>query len=173
LLTVCHEGESVRVEVPAMSAFPPIPAPLEVYAAQCDALFRRARQRAAFRQDLAGWLLPAERTQTLTALGHAEPVVGAPHPAGQRLPWFRSESTWAAAAITSRRLALLGDDPGSAPHPGGGLIVAETGDRKGGQQTAPVGRQDLGNRGTIDNGVVRVRSLWADARVSSPLAVAP
>ena len=33
-----------------MAAFPPIPEPLETYAAQFDALFSRSQQRAAFRQ---------------------------------------------------------------------------------------------------------------------------
>ena len=39
---------------------------------------------------LAGLLLPAERTKTLTALAHAEPIIGAPHPAVQRVQWFLS-----------------------------------------------------------------------------------
>ena len=102
-----------------------------------------------------------------------EPVVGAQHPAAQRLQWFLSESTWDAAAVTARRLALLRADPTTAPHAGGVLIIDETGDRKDGTQTAPVGRQYLGNRGTIENGVVRVSSLWADEGVYYPLAVAP
>ena len=68
-----------------MPAFPPIPDPLEAYAAQFDDLFSRASQRQAFRQYLAGLLLPAERNKTLTALANAEPVVGAQRPAAQRL----------------------------------------------------------------------------------------
>jgi SRSO17 transposase len=156
-----------------MTPFPPMPEPLERYAAQFDALFSRATQRQAFRQYLAGLLLPAERTKTLTALAHAEPIVGAQHPAVQRLQWFLSESTWDAAAITTRRLALLREDAGTAPHAQGVLIVDETGDRKDGDQTAHVGRQYLGNRGKIENGVVSVSSLWADEGVYYPLAVEP
>jgi hypothetical protein len=76
-------------------------------------------------------------------------------------------------AITARRLELLRADPATAPHGGGVLIVDETGDRKDGDQTAHVGRQYLGNRGTIENGVVSVGSVWADAGVAYPLAVAP
>jgi hypothetical protein len=53
------------------------------------------------------------------------------------------------------------------------LIVDETGDRKDGNQKAHVGRQYLGNRGKIENGVVSVSSLWADERVYYPLAVEP
>lgn len=156
-----------------MSSFPPIPEPLERYAAQFDDLFSRASQRQAFRQYLAGLLLPAERNKTLTALAHAEPIVGAQHPTVQRLQWFLSESPWDATAITARRLALLREDAGTAPHSGGVLIVDETGDRKDGAKTAHVGRQYLGNRGKIENGVVSVSSLWADERVYYPLAVEP
>ena len=53
------------------------------------------------------------------------------------------------------------------------LIVDETGDRKDGDKTAHVGRQYLGNRGKIENGVVTVGSLWADEGVYYPLAVEP
>jgi SRSO17 transposase len=146
---------------------------LERYAAQFDDLFSRPNQRHAFRQYLAGVLLPAERNKTLTALAHAEPIIGAQHPAVQRLQWFLSESPWAAATITTRRLALLRRDPGTAPHGQGVLIVDETGDRKDGEKTAHVGRQYLGNRGKIENGVVSVSSLWADERVYYPLVVEP
>jgi SRSO17 transposase len=156
-----------------MPAFPPIPVPLETYAAQFDDLFSRPTQRQAFRQYLAGLLLPAERNKTLTALANTEPVVGAQHPTAQRLQWFLSESTWDAGAITTRRLEVLRADPTTAPHGGGGLIIDETGDRKDGTQTAHVGRQYLGNRGKIENGVVSVSSLWADESLYYPLAVEP
>lgn len=156
-----------------MTSFPPIPDPLEAYAAQFDDLFPRASQREGFRQYLAGLLLPAERNKTLTALANAEPVVGAQRPGVQRLQWFLSESTWDAAAITARRLALLRADPGTAPHGDGVLIIDETGDRKDGDKTAHVGRQYLGNRGKIENGVVSVSSVWADDGVYYPLAVEP
>ena len=101
-------------------------------------------------------LLPAERNKTLTALAHAEPIVGAQHPSVQRLQWFLSESTWDAAAMTTRRLEVLRTDPETAPHPGGVLIVDETGDRKDGDKTAHVGRQYLGRalRGALE-GVVQ------------------
>jgi SRSO17 transposase len=156
-----------------MIVFPPLPVPLETFAAQFDDLFTRASQRQAFRQYVAGLLLPAERNKTLTALAHAEPIVGAQHPAVQRLQWFLSESTWDAAALTTRRLEVLRTDPATAPHAQGALIIDETGDRKDGAKTAHVGRQYLGNRGKIENGVVSVSSLWADASVYYPLAVEP
>jgi SRSO17 transposase len=161
------------MEVPAMPGCPPIPDPLEAYATQFDDLFPRASQREGFRQYLAGLLLPAERNKTLTALANAEPVIGAQRPSVQRLQWFLSESTWDAAAVTARRLALLRADPGTAPHAGGVLIIDETGDRKDGERTAHVGRQYLGNRGKIENGVVSVSSVWVDDGVYYPLAVAP
>ena len=156
-----------------MPGFPPIPDPLDAYAAQFDDLFPRASQRAGFRQYLAGLLLPTERNKTLTALANAAPVVGAQAPAAQRLQWFLSESTWEAAAVTARRWEQLRADPGTAPHAGGVLIIDETGDRKDGDKTAHVGRQYLGNRGKIENGVVSVGSVWADAGVYYPLAVEP
>lgn len=156
-----------------MLVCPPVPAPLEAYAAHFDDLFSRAPQRTAFRQYLAGLLLPAERNKTLTALANTEPVVGAQAPAAQRLQWFLSESTWDAAAVTARRLALLRADPATAPHENGVLIIDETGDRKDGTQTAHVGRQYLGNRGKIEQGVVSVGSLWADEGLYAPLSVEP
>lgn len=156
-----------------MPSTPPIPAPLDAYAAQFDDLFSRSQQRTAFRQYLAGLLLPAERSKTLTALANTEPVVGAQAPAAQRLQWFLSESTWEASAVTSRRLAVLRADSATTPHAGGVLIIDETGDRKDGTQTAHVGRQYLGNRGKIENGVVSVGSLWADAGIYYPLAAGP
>lgn len=156
-----------------MTPFPPIPDPLETYAAQFDDLFTRVSQRSAFRQYLAGLLLPAERNKTLTALANVEPVVGAQRPAVQRLQWFLSESTWDAAAVTARRLDLLRADPATAPHPDGVLLIDETGGRKDGDQTAHVGRQYLGNRGKTENGVVSVSSVWADEGVYYPLAVEP
>ena len=156
-----------------MTTCPPIPDPLEAYAAQFDDLFCRANQRDGFRQYLAGLLLPAERNKTLTALANMEPVVGAQHAAAQRLQWFLSESTWDAAAVTARRLALLRADAATAPHAGGVLIIDETGDRKDGAKTAHVGRQYLGNRGKTEQGVVSVGSLWADEGVYYPLAVEP
>ena len=156
-----------------MPAFPPIPAPLEGYAVQFDALFSRSSQREGFRQYLAGLLLPAERNKTLTALANTEPVVGAQRPAAQRLQWFLSESTWDAAAVTARRLEVLRADPATAPHAGGVLLIDETGDRKDGDKTAHVGRQYLGNSGKTENGVVSVGSVWADDGLYYPLAVEP
>jgi DDE superfamily endonuclease len=52
-------------------------------------------------------------------------------------------------------------------------VLAETGERKDGHQTAPVARQSLGNVGKIDNGVVSLTSLWADERVYDPLESEP
>jgi hypothetical protein len=39
-------------------------------------------------------------------------------------------------------------------------VIDETGDRKDGTKTAHVGRQYLGSRGKIGNGIVAVSSLW-------------
>jgi len=151
----------------------PAPGPLEAYAQHFDDLFGKVNQRQAFRQYLAGLLLPSERNKTLTALANAEPIVGAQAPAVQALLWFLSESTWDAAVVTTRRVALLRADPTTAPDAAGVLVVDETGDRKWGSKTAHVGRQYLGSIGKVDSGVVTVESLWADERVYYPLAVEP
>jgi SRSO17 transposase len=138
-----------------------------------DPLFSKLNQRAAFRQYLAGLLLPTERNKTLTALANTEPVVGAQHPRAQQLQWFLSESTWDAQAVNTRRLELVRASARTAPTAAGVLVIDETGDRKAGTKTAHVGRQYLANLGKIDNGVVSVSSLWADARIYYPLEVEP
>lgn len=152
---------------------PPAPGPLETYAHAFDDLFAKRTQRAAFRRYLEGLLLPTERNKTLTGLANTAPVIDAQHPAAQRLQWFLAESTWAPEAINQRRLALLTQHPTTAPHAHGVLVIDETGDRKWGTKTAHVGRQYLGSIGKIDNGVVSVSSLWADANLSYPLEVEP
>ena len=151
----------------------PAPGPLEAYAQAFDDLFERRNQREAFRRYLEGLLLPAERNKTLTALANAEPIVGAQHAPVQALQWFLSESTWAAAAVNTRRVAALCAEPATAPDTNGVLVIDETGDRKWGTKTAHVGRQYLGSIGKVDSGVVTVGSLWADARVYWPLTVEP
>jgi hypothetical protein len=157
----------------ARQAATPVPGPLEAYAQQFDDLFERRPQRDGFRRYLEGVLLPAERNKTLTALANAEPIVGAQQPRVQSLQWFLSESTWDAAAVNARRVAVLCADPTTAPDESGVLVIDETGDRKWGTKTAHVGRQYLGSIGKVDSGVVTVSSLWADERVYWPLTVEP
>jgi hypothetical protein len=152
---------------------PPAPGPLEGYAAQFDALFTSLAQRRGFRAYLEGLLLPRDRNKTLTALAGAEPVVGAQHAAVQGLQWFLSEAPWDAEQVNRRRVQLLLDDPATAPHEQGVLVIDDTGDRKAGTKTAHVARQYLGSVGKTDNGIVAVSSLWADERVSWPVDVVP
>src|SRR5688500_20372004 len=95
---------------------PAAPGRLEDYARRFDEDFETLAQRRAFREYLAGLLLPRDRHKTLTALANAEPVAGAQHAAVQRLQFFLSESRWDAEAVNARRLALLLDDPATAPH---------------------------------------------------------
>jgi len=154
-------------------AVPPAPDPLEAYATHFDALFSRANQRHAFRQYLEGLLVPAERNKTLTALANVAPIVGAQSARAQSLQWFLSESTWDPNTVNQRRLELLCTDPLTAPTADGVLVIDEHGDRKWGTKTAHVGRQYLANIGKVDNGVVSVTSLWADAALYYPLAFAP
>ncbi|CAA9353501.1 MAG: Mobile element protein, partial [uncultured Gemmatimonadaceae bacterium] len=164
------------VEVMAMTPRQPCPSapgPLEAYAAGFDRCFRTLAQRRGFREYLTGLLLPRDRNKTLTALANAEPVVGAQGAAVQRLQFFLSEASWDAQGVTEQRLAQLVADPFTAPHDAGVLVLDDTGDRKDGSAIAHVARQYLGSVGKIDNGIVAVTSLWADARVYYPLDVEP
>jgi hypothetical protein len=151
----------------------PAPGPLEPFAQHFDPLFPKRSQRQAFRDYLAGLLLPAERNKTLTALANTEPIVGAQAAPAQRLQWFLSASTWDADAVNACRLATLRALPATAPDGDGALVIDETGDRKDGTKTAHVGRQYLGSIGKIDNGVVSVGALWADERIYYPVDVEP
>jgi len=152
---------------------PACPDPLEAFAARFDDLFTRRSQRAGFRRYLEGLLLGQERNKTLTALANAEPVVGAQNPGVQALHGFLTDSGWQADRIHARRKAMLLANPQTAPTPEGVLVIDETGDRKDGKKTAHVGRQYLANLGKVDNGVVSVTSLYADARLYYPLEVEP
>jgi SRSO17 transposase len=146
---------------------------LEGYAARFDDVFRSLAQRRGFREYLAGLLAPRDRNKTLTALAGAEPVVGAQHPAVQRLQFFLSEARWDHEQVNDRRLELLRTDPRTAPHPGGVLAIDDSGDRKDGTATAHVGHQWLGRYGKTDNGVVTVTTLWSDGDLYYPLHADP
>jgi SRSO17 transposase len=143
---------------------PPAPGPLEDYAAELDELFHSLAQRRGFRDYLQGLLLPRDRNKTLTGLAGAEPISGAQHREVQRLQWFLSESSWDHEQVNDRRVQLLCQDPATAPHDAGVLVLDDTGDRKDGTATAHVARQYLGSVGKVDNGIVAVTSLWADER---------
>src|SRR6266705_832796 len=133
---------------------PPAPGPLEDYAQRFDPLLASLAQRRGLRDYLQGLLLPRDRNKTLTALADAEPVVGAQHREVQRIQ-------------------LLCQDPATAPHAQGVLVIDDTGDRKDGHHTAHVARQYLGSVGKTDNGIVAVTSLWADPRCYWPLHLVP
>ncbi|MGW3915141.1 IS701 family transposase [Streptomyces sp. NPDC005070] len=152
---------------------PPAPGPLEAYAARFDDLFSTLAQRRGFREYLTGLLLPRDRNKTLTCLAGTEPVAGAQHRSVQRLQFFLSESTWDHEKVNTRRVEMLLADPATAPHPGGVLVIDDSGDRKDGSATAHVGKQYLGSVGKIDRGVVTVTTCWADERVYYPLHAVP
>ena len=141
---------------------PPAPGPLEDYAQRFDVLFSSLAQRRGLRDYLQGLLLPRDRNKTLTGLAGAEPITGAQHREVQRLQWFLSESAWDYQQVNDQRVRLLREDPATAPHDRGALVIDDTGDRKDGTATAHVARQYLGSVGKIDNGIVAVTSLWAD-----------
>jgi SRSO17 transposase len=140
---------------------------------QFDPLLKTPAQRHGFRTYLSGLLLPRDRSKTLTALVGAEPLVQAQAAEVQRLQFFLSEAAWDAEAVNARRLALLRDEPATAPSAGGVLVIDDTGDRKEGGVTDHVARQYLGSVGKIDNGIVAVTTLWADEAHYDPLHVAP
>jgi hypothetical protein len=152
---------------------PPAPGPLEEYAERFDDRLGTLAQRRGFREYLQGLLLPRDRHKTLTGLVGTEPIVGAQAPSAQRLQFFLSESPWDAEAINRRRLELLVNEPATAPHAGGVLVIDDSGDRKAGTKTAHVARQYLGSIGKVDGGIVAVTSLWADERLYYPLHVKP
>jgi SRSO17 transposase len=139
---------------------PPAPGLLEDYATRFDPLLASVAQRQGLRDYLQGLLLPRDRNKTLTALADAEPVAGAQHRQVQRV-------------VNQRRVWLLCQDPATAPHGQGVLVVEDTGDRKDGTATAHVARQYLGSVGKVDNGIVAVTSLWADERVYWPVHAVP
>jgi hypothetical protein len=94
------------------------------------------------------------------------------------LPGVQSEAeddlvAWDHQVVNDRRVRLLCEDPATAPHDAGVLVLDDTGDRKDGTATAHGARQYLGSVGKVDNGIVAVTSLWADERVYWPVQVVP
>jgi SRSO17 transposase len=152
---------------------PPAPGLLEDYAQRFDVLFSSLAQRRGLRDYLQGLLLPRDRNKTLTGLAGAEPITGAQHRDVQRLQWFLSESAWDHEQVNDQRVQLLCENPATAPHDAGVLVLDDTGDRKDGTATAHVARQYLGSVGKIDNGIVAVTSLWADERCYWPVHAVP
>ncbi|MEU8975688.1 transposase [Streptomyces monashensis] len=146
---------------------------MEDYAARFDDVFFSLAQRRGFREYLTGLLALRERNQTITCLAGAEPVAGAGLPGVQRLQFFLSESLWEVELVDDRRLELLREQPATAPHDGGVIVIDDSGDRKDGTTTAHVGRQWLGRLGKTDNGIVTVTTVWTDGRVYYPLHATP
>ena len=70
-------------------------------------------------------------------------------------------------------MELLFEEPATAPHEKGVLVIDEHGDRKWGKHTAHVGRQWLANIGKTESGVVSVSSLLADEKIYYPVDVEP
>jgi SRSO17 transposase len=152
---------------------PPAPGPLEDYTQQFDSLFSSLAQRRGFRDYLQGLLLPRDRNKTLTGLAGAEPITGAQHREVQRLQWFLSESAWDHQQLNDRRVQLLCRDSATTPHGNGALVIDDTGDRKDVTAIVHVARQYLGSVGKVDNGIVAVTGLWADARCYWPVHAVP
>jgi len=77
----------------------------------------------------------------------------------QQRQFLLTEADGDAEAVTSRRLALLRNEPLTRPHADGALVMDETGDRKDGTPTAHVGYPYWGALGTRGNGSVAVTSV--------------
>src|SRR5215471_4377745 len=126
---------------------------IDQFCASFDALFPRREERQAFRHYLIGLLLPREHNKTLVEL--AALVPGAKR---QRLHHFMHDAPWDAEAVNVQRLKLWQAHPYLGPHPGGGLILDETGDPQRGQRIVLAAQQYLGKLGHVANGVVAVTS---------------
>ncbi len=74
---------------------------------------------------------------------------------GQALHHFVQDGHWSVTALRARRLSLTKQAVGAR---GITLGLDETGDRKKGSTTDYVARQDIGNVGKIDNGMVSVNA---------------
>jgi DDE superfamily endonuclease len=94
-------------------------------------------------------------------------------PGVQRLRFFLSESPWEAGQADDRRLELLREEPATASHDGGVVVIDDSGDRKDGTATAHVGRQWPGRLSGTGHGIVTVTTVWTDGRVRHPLHAAP
>ncbi|MER7694734.1 transposase [Streptomyces sp. NPDC097610] len=99
---------------------------MEEYAARFDDLFFSLAQWRGFREYLIGLLAPRERNKTITCLAGAEPVAGAGMPGVQRLQFFLSESPWEVERVNDRRLELLREQPATAPHEGGVIVIDDS-----------------------------------------------
>jgi SRSO17 transposase len=141
---------------------------IDQFCGQCDDLFARFEERTALRQYLIGLLLPREHNKTLVEL--AAIVPGARR---QALHHFLHDAPWDADALNRRRLQQWQAHPVLGPHPGGVLIVDETGDPKRGHRIVLAAQQYLGKLGHVANGVVAVTSHWTDGRRHVPLGVKP
>lgn len=126
---------------------PPVPGPLEDYAARFDHLFFSLAQRRGFHEYLTGLPASRERNTTITCLAGAEPVAGAGMPGVQRPQFFLSESPWEVGQINDRRLELLREQSANAPHDGGAMVIDDSGDRKTERRgTTRLGRTAASNR---------------------------
>ncbi|WP_131769797.1 transposase [Candidatus Protofrankia datiscae] len=123
---------------------PPTPASVEAYAFQFDDLFASRAQRCTFRDHLVGLLLPRDRNTAWPE---------------RNRPWARSTGRSSGCMVPvgvpveprknqhAAHRAAHGTAPATRPHPGGVLIIDDSGDRKIGHATAGVSRQFIGSRG--------------------------
>ena len=139
---------------------PPAPGPLEAYAMQFDSLLKTPAQS----DRVFARICPAGCCRTTGPRRSQHWLVPnlSSRPRVQRLQFFLSEAAWDAEAVNAKRVALLKDEPATAPSAGGVLVIDDTGDCKKDSAADSVARQYLGLVGKIDNGIVAVTTLWAD-----------
>lgn len=88
-----------------------------------------------------------------------------------RLHHFLTEAPWSRAKINQRRLEIMNKCSQTRISRGFSLIIDDSGHRKSGNFTDGVGRQDIGEIGKIDNGIVVVTTHLYDRRKSLQLDI--
>lgn len=133
---------------------------VEHYCAAYEHLFATARSYEAFKFLHLGMISEIPR-KSLPAIAKA---VGLPN--DQVLHHFLTESPWDVESLRNQRLSLILQQLQGRSIV---LVIDDTGDRKKGKTTDYVARQDIGNLGKIDNGIVSVNAYGVLAGMTFPL----
>ena len=123
-------------------------------------LFPEVRSYECFKYLHLGIISPIKRK----SLPEIAKVVGVY--SAQSLHHFISKSPWSTTELRTRRLSIiLGALKGRSIT----VVVDESGDRKKGNKTDYVARQDLGTVGKIDRGIVSVNTYGVEKNLTFPL----
>lgn len=142
-----------------------MPACFERWCRRFDDVFKTKAEKQGFRQYLGG-LLGESRRKNLSEM--AKNAIGVVY---HRLHHFLTDAQWSAQAVNERRLQVMNQCRQTKIQKGFSLIVDDSGHRKGGNFTAGVGRQYLGEIGKTDNGIVTVTTHLYDGKKSLPLDI--